>query len=358
MPPGEIGASSFEFYEGIRIFIPGAALVGLYAGVVATFGLHAPDPANSFVAAVASALLAGLLLYFIDYPSRGAAFRSGLPDKELENWNLPRTLNRLNLYFVLMDTDVPGGIRSRALYMGSMYRIGIELAYLLFVTSMSVLGVALFVPSSGQPVSTTALKPILWVGAGLFVLLLITTVFLNAARARKSSEIWTRLLSPLGEFQRSDLTFLLVSVLLVISQLHFDAAYLAGAAVAVPGLTWAMRYHRGHPDGGHVSAQFALFWLCWCGATLCALAALDLPQQSTLTLADSVAWIGVGLLAGVIVAARPEKKLRGIYSTQRLWLQMNRNTLEEKHVAPWRARETDKSANQPPPTKVKSEVVV
>jgi hypothetical protein len=94
MPPGEIGASSFEFYEGIRIFIPGAALVGLYAGVVATFGLDAPTPANSFVAAAVSALLAGLLLYFIDYPSRGAAFRSGLPDKELESWELPRTLNR------------------------------------------------------------------------------------------------------------------------------------------------------------------------------------------------------------------------------------------------------------------------
>jgi hypothetical protein len=347
MPPGEIGASSFEFYEGIRIFIPGAAVVGLYAGVVATFGLDAPDPADSFVAAAVSALLAGLLLYFIDYPSRGAAFRSGLPDKELENWEIPRTLNRLNLYFVLMDTDVPGGIRSRALYMGSMYRIGIELAYLFFITSMSVLGVALFAPSSGKPELTASIEPVLWVGAGLFALLLVTTTFLNAARASSKSELWKRLLGPIKEFGRSDLVLLLISALLIAGQLLFDAPYLAGAAVAVPGLTWAARYHRGHPGGKHVSTQFALFWLCWCGATLCVLAALDLPQHSTLTLADSVAWIGLGLLAGVTVAARPEKKLRGIYSTQRLWLQMNRKALEGKHVAPWRAREAENPGHSP-----------
>jgi hypothetical protein len=347
MPAGEIGASSFEFYEGIRIFIPGAAVVGLYAGVVATFGLDAPDPAKSFIAAAAGALLAGLLLYFIDYPSRGAAFRSGLPDKELENWELPRTLNRLNLYFVLMDTDVPGGIRSRALYMGSMYRIGVELAYLFFITSMCVLGVALLAPSPGKAESTASIEPVLWTGAGLFALLLVVTTFLNAARASSKNEVWKRLLRPIKEFGRTDLVLLLISALFIVSQLRFDAPYLTGAAVAVPGLTWAARYHRGR-SGKHVSTQFALFWLCWCGATLCALTALDLPQYSTLTLADSVAWIGLGLLAGVTVAARPEKKLRGIYSTQRLWLQMNRKALEEKHVAPWRKREAEGPSDSPP----------
>ena len=258
MPPGEIGASSFEFYEGIRIFIPGAAVVGLYAGVVATFGLDAPDPANSFVAAAVSALLAGLLLYFIDYPSRGAAFRSGLPDQELERWEIPRTLNRLNLYFVLMDTDVPGGIRSRALYMGSMYRIGVELAYLFFLTSMSVLGVALFAPLSGQPESTKSIEPVLWAGAGFFALLLIVTTFLNASRASSKNEAWKKLLGPIKEFGRSDWALLLISALLIVSQLCIDAPYLAGAAVVVPGLTWATRYHRGR-GGKHVSTQFRAF---------------------------------------------------------------------------------------------------
>jgi hypothetical protein len=200
MPPGEIGASSFEFYEGIRIFIPGAAVVGLYTGVVNTFALAAPDPANNLVAAAVAALLVGLLLYFIDYPSRGAAYLSGLPDQELENWNLPKSLNRVNLYFVLMDTDLPGGIRNRALYMGSMYRIGVELAYLLFVTSVCVLGIALFLPSSGRPVSAAPIEPVLWVGAGLFALLFAITLGLDASRARKKREIGTRLLKPVREF--------------------------------------------------------------------------------------------------------------------------------------------------------------
>jgi hypothetical protein len=232
--------------------------------------------------------------------------------------------------------------------MGSMYRIGVELAYLLFVTSISVLGVALLLPSSGNSVSTAEIEPVLWTGAGLFALLFVTTVSLNVARAENKSEIRTRLLAPAKEFQLSDLALLLISVLLITSHLLCDAVYLAGAAVAVPGLTWAARYHRGHRAQGHVSTQFALFWLCWCGATLCVLAALDLPQYSTLTLADSVAWVGAGLLAGVTVAARPEKKLRGIYSTQRLWLQMNREALEQKHVTPWREREAEADGHSPP----------
>lgn len=347
MPPGEIGASSFEFYEGIRIFIPGAATVGLYTGVVNTFALDAPNPANSFVAAAVAALLVGLLLYFIDYPSRGAAYRSGLPDQELKKWGLPRSLNPLNLYFVLMDTDVPGGIRSRALYMGSMYRIGVELAYLLFVTSICVLGIALFLPSSGRPVSAAPIEPVLWVGAGLFALLFAITLGLDASRAQSRREIGTRLLKPVKEFRWIDVALLLISALLIASYLCWEADYLAAAAVTVPGLTWAVRYHRGHRDQGYVSTQFALFWLCWCGAALCVLAALNLPQNSTLTLADTVGWVGLALLAGITVAARPEKKLRGIYSTQRLWLQMNREALERKYVIPWKAREDASTSNTP-----------
>lgn len=347
MPPGEIGASSFEFYEGIRIFIPGAAVVGLYTGVVNTFELNAPNPANDFPAAAVAALLVGLLLYFIDYPSRGAAFKFGLPDQELKTWSLPQSLNRLNLYFVLMDTDVPGGIRSRALYMGSMYRIGVELAYLLFVTSICVLGIALFLPSSGRPVSAAPIEPVLWVGAGLFALLFAITLGLDASRAQNKKEIGTRLLKPVGEFCRIDVTLLLISALLIASYLQWEAALLAGAAVMVPGLTWAVRYHRGHQGRGHVSTQFALFWFCWCGATLCVLAGLNLPQRSTLTLADAVGWVGLALLAGMTVAARPEKKLRGIYNTQRLWIQMNRETLENKHVTPWKARENVSTSNTP-----------
>jgi hypothetical protein len=139
----------------------------------------------------------------------------------------------------------------------------------------------------------------------------------------------------------------LISALLIGSYLHWEADYLAGTAITMPALTWAVRYHRGHRGQGYVSTQFALFWLCWCGATLCGLAALNLPQHSTLTLADAVGWVGLALLAGVTVAARPEKKLRGIYSTQRLWLRMNSEMLVKKHVAPWEAREDGSPSNSP-----------
>ena len=145
MDPPKLDAGSFEFYEGIRILIPGAAVVTAYAAVVATFHLHAPDPSADVLAAIAATVTAGLVLYFIDAPAKAQAFSADeLPHVHLAKLDVPRPerMSSQSFYFVLLDELVPAPIRARALYMGSMYRIGFELIYILFLSSVGILVVS------------------------------------------------------------------------------------------------------------------------------------------------------------------------------------------------------------------------
>lgn len=139
---GEVSPSSFEFYEGIRILIPGALVVGAYEAVVATFRFEAPQATSDALAAFVAALVVGMVAYFLDFPSKGTAFRYLLPDATVRQWNVPAPPGRRpeTLYFLILDEVLPAGLRNRALYYGSIFRIGYEAIYILFLTGFAVIG--------------------------------------------------------------------------------------------------------------------------------------------------------------------------------------------------------------------------
>jgi hypothetical protein len=344
MSSGELGASSFEFYEGIRILIPGAVCVGLYAGVVATFGLAAPTPHQNIIGALVAALIVGLLLHFMDFPSRSAVYRSELPDAELEEWELPPDLSRANFYFVLLDTDIPSGIRNRALYMGSMFRIGYELIYLLFGTAIGVVGLAFLIPSAGPERPDIAVLPALWVAAALFAAIFLVTFGLDLRHPRGSGETLRsrrgqRLQLLWRQISTFDCVLLVASTALAVAYQRYSHAVLAGAAIAAPAVAWTVRFQRGYFDAAgerheRLASPVAALWYCWTGAMLCVLAALNFPAHCSLGIAEVVAWLGSALFAGVLMVSRgPEKKLRGSYSTQRTWLRLNAEALRQRYLA-------------------------
>src|SRR5690242_14921107 len=116
---GGVDAASFEFYEGIRIFIPGAVPVGLAAAIGETFHATATDLADKEITAIIAALGVGLLFYFVDAPARAASFKSLQPTELLDSWAVkPQGVSTLNAYLMMLDTDIPASIRARALYMG------------------------------------------------------------------------------------------------------------------------------------------------------------------------------------------------------------------------------------------------
>src|SRR3954468_727036 len=124
MAIGNVGSDSFDFYEGIRIVLPGGLLVALFEAVVATTtnagGVLVSQPALAFAATIGM----GLLAYFIDVPSRSAIYLRDLPSNYFEENYAPHLKDWLNAFFVVSDETMPPGIRARALYMGSMFRIG------------------------------------------------------------------------------------------------------------------------------------------------------------------------------------------------------------------------------------------
>lgn len=338
MSSGELGASSFEFYEGIRIFIPGAICVALYAGVVATFGLNAPMPTESIVGSALGALICGLLLYFVDFPTHSAAFRNGLPDRELEQFELPSWLNRTNFYFVLLDTALPTGIKDRALYMGSMFRIGYELTYLLFTTSVCVVSVALLVPSAGEPRPDASVEPVLWIALALFVglfLLALSFDLLRITRGNRTAkpDRQKKHSSVIEDLSSVDLCLLVLTAISLAAYGFSDVQPLGGVGIAVPLATWAVRYQRGYPSkkGRRPCRRLiAVIWLSVAGAALCIVGLLAMPEASTLGLGETIGWIGTALFAGGIVVSRgAEKKLLGSYSTQRTWLSLNADRVRE-----------------------------
>lgn len=350
MSPGELSASSFEFYEGIRIIIPGTVCVALYGAIVATFGLDAPSPDDSLVAAAIAALVVGLLLLFIDAPARSIAYLTDLPDRALHNWGLelPAGGAMVNLYFVLLDTDLPAGIRNRALYMGSIFRIGFELVYLLFLAALAVISLAFLVPDAGESRSDANVTTILWVGLSSFVALFVVALILDNQRSRKGNRArlaaqqsptkrWPVLL---GQISPLDWVLGALSVVLSVVYQASGAEILAALAIAILAGIWATRYFRGArrvKGEGHekLAMPVAALWYCGAGGMMCWFAATNFPAGSSLSVVETTGWLAVALFAGALMVSRgPERKLRGSYSTQRMWFQLNEARLKAKYTAP------------------------
>lgn len=149
--------SGFGFYETLRIFVPGVlavVIVDLVARLLSgPVALGATGDLEALINAIetapiyiGAALVAGLLLYLIDIPSKLRLHREGDPHNNfqlpsnylaeaLEGGNAPG--RPLSIYFVLSDAYLPTELHRRVYLFGSLYRIYVDLRTLL------ALGVAL-----------------------------------------------------------------------------------------------------------------------------------------------------------------------------------------------------------------------
>lgn len=190
---GEIGATSFDAYEGIRIVIPGAVAVGVAGAVERT--LHA-GPAvigGDTGLTILLALAVGLVLYYLDLPSRSAGYlQRDQPSQELtrrygRSHARPdglRPLDVLNRYFLLFDTEMPTTIRNRSLYMGSMYRIAFEALVASTLASSIVMTAAISLPADTTTPRYWRTGCIIALVAHAAALVLAWVVAVNAARKR------------------------------------------------------------------------------------------------------------------------------------------------------------------------------
>lgn len=146
-----------------------------YSAVVLTFSMDAPTAADHPVGALVATLAAGLLLYFLDAPAKSLVYRTNTPtDIISREWGyrdgfLGGRVSVANAYFVVLDEVVPGPIRARSLYMGSMFRIGYELIVLVVVASVAVTVIDLWPTDSTK----TEAAPSGWCAAAAVLALLM-----------------------------------------------------------------------------------------------------------------------------------------------------------------------------------------
>jgi hypothetical protein len=341
-----VDAASFEFYEGIRIFIPGAITVGLAAGVAATFNIGTINLGDHEIIAIVAALGVGLLFYFVDAPARAAVIRSLQPTELLESWGAKaRDFSVLNAYLLMLDTDIPGAIRARALYMGSMFRIGFESIYLLLLTSVGVLlSAAAWRGQSNHPRPTATSTTDRYVVVSLLLLIYLFAVrrdFINRPprppHDRRRLDVvkakLERQSQTVGKFDVRPIHFSIIDAIIVALAaaafliLTWQSRHVAEAFRAIPGAVvlalWAFRYFRGYrrkywKGGVPVDAVHASFLAS--SAILLGLASYyrATPRLSVL---EERGWSGMALLALVLIVSRGhERRLRGAYSSQNTWL--------------------------------------
>lgn len=186
----------FSPSDAYRIFIPGAVVV-----VLTVFSLRVVqltprpedqsllDGVNSLISyietpanATVLAITIGFVLFFLDPAYRTSGYMIGLPSNHLkerlqsEGWE---TRGAANIYFKLLNEDMPTVLRQRALTFGAFFRIGvlIVLATLLVGVLLPVALLGVIGTSRGSPV--TAIVPPTTLGLlGFAIVGGLTAVFL------------------------------------------------------------------------------------------------------------------------------------------------------------------------------------
>lgn len=353
----ELAASSFDFYDGVRILLPGAIITGLYQAIVRTFALHVPLPTSDALTALIIVSIAGLSLYFVDIPSRSTLYPAALPHKILEGWGKPPAgMSGQNVYFVLMDTLMPPAIRSRAQYFNSMFRIGFELIVLLCLAGTGVTTVAQLTADPSNTADPSGAQRVMLVACGLFVVLgvcALASAYLKAggrgstagetSRAKRLIRVRERLSKQVPCIDR-----LLLLVAAVLSGLYMwthHAAFLAGAATIVTAV-WFFRYLRGvfAPREGteqvslierlsvkrrrNLEASTSTLTVCFAALVIAVPAAVCVPRSTHLTLGTSLGWTAVTFAGATLMLFRGhEVKLWGAYYTVSTWMSMNRQKI-------------------------------
>lgn len=375
MPEG-LDATSFDFYEGIRILVPGATALAVGEGLARTFsdsgeGLELGSIAYFFIA-----LLIGLLFYCVDAPTRAAIFAPLQPTDLLYSWPVypKQGTKTINSYFVMLDTVIPASIRARALYMGTMYRIGFEMIYILAVPSLVVVSSALYTTDELYPeVSQFGLMEMALVAFTL----LVWMITLRRDTRPGAMSPWSELDVASRKFSRVDLVlvisaFLWFGALTVYSDRFQGWVFLLPTA-AVTAL-WARRYLKGYSrelgwrDGARavtyacrhaikmgksiaalrrgtregnykfkssrrhpVAGCQAVFLLGSANLLAVASEALRAPSEAGVSAHEKAFWfIAMGVALGLVGSRGHEKRLRGAYMTQNTWLTLNSDSVIER----------------------------
>jgi len=385
---GEISSSSFEFYEGLRVLVPGGLVVGLYAAVAETFGLGGSVTIGSALVAVLATLAAGFVLLFLDLPARAAVFQYGAPEPHLRSWadvKPPEGASYLNVYYEILDVEVPPGIRNRIHYLGAIYRIGFESVYLAAAAVLVLLVAALF-PSVG-PVrdenSTTTIRWLFGLAALLHVAIVATALWSRYVQHRdkepsdapsRRRDRWAKVARDIDrEVPEFDRVLLMIALITLLLSMTYGWRWAGVGSVAIPGGLWALRYYRGvrpsdapartqpgrDDDSRHLWTN-PWWWLAdrrerlrhyfaptsrpreranlhavtaaltfgLASMSLCLIGARHAVSDSPLDAGVVVGWTAATLVAAALITARAhERRLQGGYATQRTWLDRNKEAL-------------------------------
>jgi hypothetical protein len=388
---GELSASSFEFYEGLRILLPGGFVLGLYAAISETFFASGLGTAGHAFAGVLAGVAVGFILFSVDVPSKAAVFFYDAPEAHMRSWRdvaPPEGTSHLNVYYEVLDVEVPPGLRNRVYYLGAIYRIGFESIYLA-ASSVPVLALAVLFPSVGNvrtETSNGALRSLFGVLLALNAAVLSSALWSRYRRYRRTQPVdrscprrasWKQVGGDLDrEIPEFDRALLLIGVVLLVVNLSIGWRWAGVAGIALPGTLWAFRYCVGvRPSAGPVRAEprretghSKHLWLnpwWWladrsqrlmryftstptarrqnlhavsAGALFCltsvSLSLIGLRwavSSSPLSSRVVVGWAAANLVTGILITLRAhERKLIGSYASQRTWLNRNKKDLVEK----------------------------
>ncbi len=277
----------------------------------------------------------------------------------MDSWGLKaRGVSTLNAYLLMLDTDIPGAIRARALYMGSMYRIGFESIYLLLLSSVGVLLAASVrsVPATDvRPADATSLDRYLVVVAVLRTYFVALRRNFISRSPRRPHELPLRAVirkklsrqsQRVGSFDVRPIHFSWIDAVIVASAAlgflllawkrpeGYDELKILPAAAVLT--LWAFRYFRGYRRSyWNVGVPIDAVHACFLGtaSVLLALGCLYRTEPRLSTLQER-GWSVVAIVALVLIVSRGhERRLRGAYSSQNTWLTQNKTTVVDKYFA-------------------------
>jgi hypothetical protein len=235
---------------------------------------------------------------------------------------------------------MPQGVRARALYMGSMYRIGFEALLAFGVTSLSILGWAATGAGDGVQippgmfwvaVAVIAASP-LW---PLTIFVLRQNRRLTAANQTGNWVATRRALAKAARRVQTDLGSLaLAAEVVVLFGTALLAAFTAHRFLVLAGASflashWALRFVFGR---GPTQLRKRFPVAKFTSSSLFAAAALPLifvvkdgaSSRVFHSAPDMATWLGVTVVTSVLIIANGHaRRLKGAYTTQRRWFALN-----------------------------------
>ena len=244
-------------------------------------------------------------------------------------------------------------------YYGSIFRIGYEAIYVLFLTALAVIGLCVLdVGHSHARYSNASARDVLGISAGALAGLALWGPLIGPLLGRGPGRR-SRVKSNLTELRRQvrwvDRTIILAAVAAAAVAWRGSPTVPHWLLVAPPGLAgalWAVRYHRGvrpaalearfwrfrtrralqgarrNPAGGPATVLLAI-----AATTMTVVGAAYLPARTVLSPGAAVGWAGALALAGILVYTRGhERSMLGSRGELVAWLQLHRGDLIDRYA--------------------------